>query len=185
MTTKVAFKAMYKAIGFSDDAATELTDMEVVDYMPKLSRITSARAYKICKAIRSPGGAGSGVHVTEGADHNLVISAAVALNASCVLRTIECADIRFDSSDLFDIHEGQQFLDGKWVNKEWADTFRPLSENDMKKGWKVLREDFHDHTKNVRGAVTKALIAYLMRNRIIPLPRMMTTRMNMLTLIRN
>ena len=36
-------------------------------------------------------------------------------------------------------------------------------------GWKVLREDFHDHTKNVCGAVTKAPIAYLMRDRLIPL----------------
>ena len=35
---------------------------------------------------------------------------------------------------------------------------------------KVLREDFHDHTKNVRGAVTKAPISYLMRDRLIPLP---------------
>ena len=43
-------------------------------------------------------------------------------------------------------------------------------ENDLKKGLKVLQEDFHDHTKNVRGAVTKAPIAYLMRNRLIPLP---------------
>ena len=43
-------------------------------------------------------------------------------------------------------------------------------ENDLKKGWKVLREDFHDHTKNVRGAVTKAPIAYLMHDQLIPLP---------------
>ena len=50
------------------------------------------------------------------------------------------------------------------------DAFRPLLENDLKKGWKVLREDFHDHTKKVRGAVTKAPIAYLMRDRLIPLP---------------
>ena len=96
MTTKVAFKEMYKAIGLSDDAATKLTDTEVVDSMPKLSRITSACTSKICKAIRSPGGAGAGVHVTEGAEHNLVIAAAVALNASCVSRTIECAEIRLD-----------------------------------------------------------------------------------------
>ena len=48
MTTKVAFKAMYKAIGFSDDAATNLTDTEVVESMPKFSRITSVRASKIC-----------------------------------------------------------------------------------------------------------------------------------------
>ena len=162
MTTKVAFKAMYKAIGFSDDAATELTDTE--------SHITSARASKICKAICSPGGGGRGVHVTEGADHNLVIAAAVALNASRVLRTIECAEIRLDPPECFDLHEGQKFLEVQWVNKEWADAFRPLSENDLKKGWKVLQEDFHDHTKNVRGAVTKASIAYLMRDRIIPLP---------------
>ena len=88
MTTKVSFKAMYKTIRFSDDADTELTDTEVVDSMPKLSHITSARAPKICKAIRFPGGECAGVYVTEGAEHNLVISAAVALNASCVLRKI-------------------------------------------------------------------------------------------------
>ena len=170
METKVAFKAMYKAIGFSDDAATKMTDTEVVDSMPKLSRITSARASKICKAIRPPGGAGAGVNFTEGAEHNLVIAAAVALNASLVLRTIECADIRLDPSDLFDLHEGQLLLEGQWVNKELADAFRPLSENDLKKGWKVLREDFHDHTKNARGAVTKVPIAYLMRDRLILLP---------------
>ena len=85
MTTKVSFKAMYKAIGFSDDAATKLTDTEVVDSMPKLSRITSALASKICKAILSPGGAGAGLHAMKGAEHNLVIAAAVALNASRVL----------------------------------------------------------------------------------------------------
>ena len=54
MTTKSAFKAMKKAIGFSENAATKLTDTEVVDSMPKFSRITSARASKICKAILSP-----------------------------------------------------------------------------------------------------------------------------------
>ena len=67
-------------------------------------------ASKICNAIRSPGGAGAGVHVTDGAEHNLVIAAAVSLNASCVLRTIEGAEIRLDPSDLFDLHEGQQLL---------------------------------------------------------------------------
>ena len=82
MTTKVAFKAMYKAIGLSDDADTKLTDTEVVDSMPKLFRITSAHASKFCKAVRYPGGSGSGVHVTEGVEQNLVIAAAVALNAS-------------------------------------------------------------------------------------------------------
>ena len=170
ITTKVAFKAMYKAIGLSNDAATKLTDTEVVDSIPKLSRIPSARASKICKAIRYPGGAGAGLHVTEGAEHNLVTAATVALNASCVFRTIECAEIRLYPSELFDLHEGQQFLEGQWLNKEWADTFKPLVENDLKKGWKVLREDFHDHTNNVRGAVTKAPIAYLIRDRLIPLP---------------
>ena len=104
---KVSFKMMYKAIGLSDDASTELTNTEVVDSIPKFSRITSAQASKICKAIRSPGGSGAGVHFIEGAEHNLVIAAAVSLNASRVLRTIECAEIRLDPSDLFDIHEGQ------------------------------------------------------------------------------
>ena len=138
MKTKVAFKAMYKAIGFSDDAATELTNTEAVDSIPKLSRITSARASKICKAIRSPVVAGTGVHVTEGAEHNLVIASIVARNASRVSRTIECADIRLDPSDLFDLHEGRKLLERQWVNKEWADAFSPLSENDLPTLFQVI-----------------------------------------------
>ena len=104
---------MYKAIGFFNDAATELTDTEVVDSIAKLSRITSARASKICKAIRFSWGAGAWIYVTEGAEHNLVIAAVVALNASRVSRTIKCAEIRLDLSDLFDLHEGQQLLEGQ------------------------------------------------------------------------
>ena len=134
MTTKVAFKAMYKTIGFSDDTATKVTDTEVVDSMPQLFRITSVRASNIYKAIRPEGGAGAGVHATEGAEHNLLIAVAVARNASRVSCTIECAEIMLYPSDLFDLHEGQQLLEVQWVNKEWADTFRPLSENDPKEG---------------------------------------------------
>ena len=117
MTTKAAFKEMYKAIGLSDDAATKMTDTEVVNSMPKFSGIPSARASKICKDIRSPVVAGAEVHVTEGEEHNLVIASAVTLNNSRVLRTIECAEVRLYPSDLFDLHEGQQLLEGQWVNK--------------------------------------------------------------------
>ena len=81
---------------------------------------------------------GAGVHVTEGPEHNLVIAASVALNSSRVSRTIECVEIILDPSDLFDLHEGQKCLEGQWVNKEWVDAFKPLSENDLKKCWKVL-----------------------------------------------
>ena len=130
---KAAFDSMYKSIGFSENTATELTNTGVVDFMPKLSRITSARASEIFKSVRSPGGAGVGVHAVEGAEHNLVIAAAVALNPSRVSRTIECAEISLAPSDFFDLHEGQQMLEGQWVNKEWADAFRPLSENDLKR----------------------------------------------------
>ena len=90
-----------------------------------------------------------------GGEHNLLIAAAVTLNDSRVPCTIECVEIKLDLSDLFDLHEGQQLFEGKFVNKEWADAFRPLSKNDLKKGWKVFREEFHDHNKNVRVAVTK------------------------------
>ena len=42
-----------------------------------------------------------------------MIAAAVALNASRVLRMIECAEIRFDPSDLLYLHEGQKLLEGQ------------------------------------------------------------------------
>ena len=117
MTKKVAFKAMYKAIGFSDYEATDLTKTEVMDSMPKLSCIKSLRASKFCMAICYPRGAGAGVHITEGAEHNIVITAAVSLNDSRVLRTIQCAGIRLDPPDLFDPHEGQKLTEEQWVNR--------------------------------------------------------------------
>ena len=57
------------------------------------------------------------VHVTEGAEHNLVIAADVSLNASRVSRMIECAEIRLDPSDLFDLQEVQQFFEIQWVGR--------------------------------------------------------------------
>ena len=183
MMTKVAFKAMYKSIGFSDDAATKLTDTKVMESMPKLSHITSAQASRICKDIRSPGGAGAGVHVTEGAEHNIVIAAAVALNASRVSRTIECADIRLDPSDLFDFREGQLLLEGQWVNKEWADAFRPLSENDLKK---VGRSSERTSMTTPRMCATPSPRRRLLNSCETGSSRclgMMTMRMNMLTFI--
>ena len=101
MTTKPMFKGMFKRIKFSDAAATVLVDTEGIDTMAKLANITSAKASKLAKAICSPGGAGSGTHVTEGAEHNLVIAEAAANDTLCVSCTIKCAEILAPSSSQF------------------------------------------------------------------------------------
>ena len=46
-----------------------------------------------------------------------MIAAAVALNAYRFLHTIQCAEIRLDPSDLFDLHEDEKLLEGQWVNQ--------------------------------------------------------------------
>ena len=183
MTMKAAFDSMYKSIGFSENTATELTNTGVVDFMPKLSRITSARASEIFKSVRSPGGAGVGVHAVEGAEHNLVIAAAVALNPSRVSRTIECAEIRLDPLDLFDLHECQQLFEGQWVNNEWAEVFRPLSENDLKR---VGRSSERTSMTTPRMCAVPSPRRQLLTSCATGSSRFlrtMTTRMNMLTLI--
>jgi len=47
---------MFVKMGFSVAAAKFLVDTEKNDSMAKLAKITSARASKLAKAIRSPGG---------------------------------------------------------------------------------------------------------------------------------
>ena len=51
---------MYKRMGFREKAAKELVLSEEINTREKLERITSAHAYSICKAIRSPGGSSRG-----------------------------------------------------------------------------------------------------------------------------
>ena len=71
---------MFKRIKFSDAVANVLVDTEEIDTMTKLAKITAARASKLAKAICFPGGTYAGTHVTEGAEHKLVIATAVANN---------------------------------------------------------------------------------------------------------
>ena len=75
--------------------------------MEKLAKITSVRASKLDKAIHSQGGTDPCTHVTEGAEHNLMIAAAVANATLYVPRTIKCADILAPNSSRFKLHEQQ------------------------------------------------------------------------------
>jgi hypothetical protein len=168
MTSKAAFKSMFKRIEFSAEAAKELVDTECVDSMLKLSRITPARASKLAKAIRSPGGASAGVHVTEAAEHNLVIVAAIALNTLRVSRTIECEYISSPDTSLFDRHETQRLMEEDWCNKTAEATIVPLNEKDLKKGWKILSAKFKANVGGIRGLNTRAPLTYLLRETLIP-----------------
>ena len=92
-TSDQLFVSMFKRMEFCPEAALELVQTEQLNTRTKLERITEDCASKICKAIRSPGGDGSGAHVTEGAEHNLLIVAAIFMSATRVDRTIKCLDI--------------------------------------------------------------------------------------------
>ena len=102
---------MFKWVKFSDAMATVMVDTEGIDTMAKLAKITSTRASKLAKAIRSTGETGAGTHVTEGAEHNLVIAAAIANDTSCVSRTIVCADISAPTTSQFEQHKQQQLME--------------------------------------------------------------------------
>ena len=111
MPTKTNFKAMFKRIEFSDAAAVVLVDTEGIDTMAKLAKITSVRASKLAKAVRSPGGEGVGTHVTKGAEHNLVIAAAGANDTLCVSPTITYAAILAPDSSQFKRHDQQRLME--------------------------------------------------------------------------
>ena len=98
---------MFMKMGFREKAALELVLSEEINTRAKLERITSTRAYSICKAIRSPGGSSRGAHVTEGAQHNLLMIATVFNNSTRVSRPIGPLDSQAPPNDMFDLHESQ------------------------------------------------------------------------------
>ena len=117
MSTVANYKTMFTRLGFSVAAAKVLVDTEGINSMAKLAKITSARALKLTKAVRSPGGMGAGVHVTESAEHNLVIAAAIANDTIRVSRTTVCADIGDPTSSQFELHE-KATTDGGGVGRQ-------------------------------------------------------------------
>ena len=164
------YVGMFKRMTFCKEAALELVQTEQINSRNKLERSTDVRVSKICKAIRSPGGGGNGAHVTEGAEHNLVIVAAVYNNASRVNRAIGPMDIKLSPNDMFHLHENQMAMENEWENKTMAEIFKPVTEKDTKKGWKSVYDDFEQRVKSVRRKVSKALIAYLTRPNLFPEP---------------
>ena len=105
MTTKPSFKAMFKWIKCSNAAANVLVNTEGIDTMATLAKIAGARASKLAKSICSPGRTGAGTHVTEGAEHNLVITVAVANDTLHVPCTIKCSEMLAPNSSQFERHE--------------------------------------------------------------------------------
>ena len=159
---------MFKRIKSSNVAVNVLVDTEGIDTMAKLAKITSARASKLAKVVRSPGGTGAGTHVTKGAEHNLVIAAAVANDAIRVSRTIKCAEILAPSSFHFKRHEQQQLMEEEWGDKTAVSKFTLLTKKELKKGWKVHASKFCIAAAGVRGINDRAPLASLLRDQLIP-----------------
>ena len=109
--TKPSFKAMFKRIKFSNVAANVLAGIEVIDTMAKLAKITAVGASKLAKAICSPRRTGVGTHVTEGAEHNLLIAVAVVNNILRVACTIKCDEILAPDSSQVECHEQQRLME--------------------------------------------------------------------------
>ena len=155
---------MFKRIRFGDAAANVLVDREGIDTMEKRAKNTATRASKLVKAIRSPGGTGVGTHMTEGAEHTLVIAAAVANDTLCVSRTIKCAEILALDSSQFERHEQQRLIKEEWGHKTDVSKFSLFNKKELKKGWKVHEEKFCIATSGVRGINTRAPLLYLLRD---------------------
>ena len=161
---------MYQKMGFREKAALELVLSEEINTRGKLERITAARAHSICKAIRSPGGSSKGAHVTEGAQHNLLVLATVFNNSTRVSRPIGPLDIQAPPNDLFDLHESQYTMEVGWDTVSMADSFKPLTNNDTRRGWKPVFDEFEERAKTVRGKVSHVQLNYLMREELLPEP---------------
>ena len=168
MTTKANFKVMFKRVEFNDAADVVLVDMEGIDSMVKLARITTTRASKLGKAIRSPGGSGAGTHVTKGAEHHLVIVSTVANNTTCVSRSLVCAKVMKPDSSQFEKQETQRLMEEDWDNKTAVAKFAPLPEKEREKGWKYHSMTFRATSAGIRGINTRAPLAYLLREDLIP-----------------
>ena len=73
---------------------------------------------------------------------------------------------------MFDLHESQLTMETNWDNASMSDTFKPLTQNDTRRGWKAVFDDFEERVKSVRGKVSHVQLTYLMRDDLLPLPHL-------------
>ena len=79
MATIASFKTMFQRLGFSEDAATQLSsdNGEGLSSLDAIKALSDTRVHVVCKAVRLPGGADQGHQVSERAEHNMTICAFV------------------------------------------------------------------------------------------------------------
>ena len=77
MATIASFKTMFQRLGFSEDAATQLSSNngEGLSSLDAIKALSDTRVHDVCKAVRRPGGADQGHQVLERAEHNMTICA--------------------------------------------------------------------------------------------------------------
>ena len=115
-----------------------------------------------------PSGTDAGVHVTKGAEQNLVIAAAVANNTIRESRTIKCSEILAPSSSRSERHEHQQLMEEEWDGNTAVSTFTLFTKKESKKGWKVHTARFCIASMGGCGINTRDPLVYLLRDQLIP-----------------
>ena len=136
MVTIASFKAMFCRLGFSEDAAGQLSanDREGLNTLKNVKALTDDHVRAVCKAVRRPGGAGNGHAVSEGAEHNLMICAYVVtlwIQTSRDSKTVP--DLVIAPDTLFAHAQCQKELEASWDNAEHLQFFVPLKSGDIEK----------------------------------------------------
>ena len=69
---------------------------------------------------------------------------------------------------MFDLHENQLNMETEWDNTTMAETFKPLTDKDIRKGWKSVYDVFVERVKSVRGLVAHVPLTYFMHTDLHP-----------------
>ena len=170
MATIASFKTMFQRLGFSEDAATQLSsdNSEGLLSFDAIKALSDTRVHAVCKAVRCPGGADQGHQVSERSEHNMTICAFVV---NLWIRTSrdskDVSDLVIQPDTLFIRAERQKDLGSAWDNSEHQDMFAALKSGDLEKRFTDLFEGFVDSLQNVR-RVTGIPLKYLTRKTILP-----------------
>ena len=119
--------------------------------------VTPKRAGRIVNAIKKPDEANVGLQATESAEHGLIWLANIARNAHRVSRTLTPAQLKnaFTDVDKYNVHHIQHQLEESWNNALSLKLFKALTEKQMRRGWKPIKEKLRRDLLGVQGVTTK------------------------------
>ena len=148
----VVFNTMYKRLGFSALATTELVRTEGINSLRLLGGLNIDCVTSLVKAILRPAGDAIGNDVSETLENHFIVACHIYKYWRCTSQQSKtCADL-VTNGYLFEKEERQMELGRTWDNNQAI--FHAFTDSEVNKNFNILYKEFEDCCSSVRGCTT-------------------------------